>query len=149
MSKPVDRIELSAALQMHCPSFDKQPVLIVEDDPAMRQMTERTVERLGLLPVLARNGQEALDWLDHNPAPAAILLDLLMPVMDGFTFLRQLRARADWQAIPVLVLTAKTLTPDERAELASMAQRVLAKGESGHLGLAQVLREIVAAKQAA
>jgi CheY-like chemotaxis protein len=149
LSKPVDRAELAAALRAHCPSFANEPVLIVEDDPAMQQMTERTVERLGLSPVLAGNGQEALDWLEQNPAPAAILLDLLMPVMDGFTFLRQFRARPAWQAIPVLVLTAKTLTAEERAELASMTQRVLAKGESGHLGLAQVLRSVVAAKQGA
>ena len=147
LSKPVDRAELAAALRTHCPSLADEPVLIVEDDPAMQQMTERTVERLGLSPIPAANGQEALDWLAHNEAPAAILLDLLMPVMDGFEFLRHLRARADWQSIPVLVLTAKTLTPEERAELASMAQRVLAKGDSGHLGLAQVLREVVAAKQ--
>ncbi len=147
LSKPVDRAELAAALRAHCPSLADEPVLIVEDDPAMQQMTERTVERLGLSPVAAANGQQALDWLEHNEAPAAILLDLLMPVMDGFEFLQQLRARADWQSIPVLVLTAKTLTAEERSELASMAQRVLAKGDSGHLGLAQVLREGVSAKQ--
>jgi CheY-like chemotaxis protein len=147
LSKPVDRNELSAALRRHCPSLDDEPVLIVEDDPDMQLMTERTVERLGLSPIPAANGQEALDWLEHNEAPAAILLDLLMPVMDGFEFLRELRARAEWRSIPVLVLTAKTLTAGERAELASMAQRVLAKGDSGHLGLAQVLREIVGARQ--
>jgi signal transduction histidine kinase/DNA-binding response OmpR family regulator len=147
LSKPVDRAELAAALRDHCVSFENQPVLIVEDDLAMQQMTERTVERLGLRPMVAANGQEALDWMENNPAPVLILLDLLMPVMDGFEFLRHLRARADWQAIPALVLTAKTLTADERQELTSMAQRVLAKGESGHLGLAQVLRELIATKE--
>ncbi len=149
LNKPVDRAELAAALRDHRVSFDNQPVLIVEDDLEMQQMTERTVERLGLRPVVAANGREALDWMENNPAPVLVLLDLLMPVMDGFTLLRHLRARADWQAIPALVLTAKTLTDDERAELATMAQRVLAKGESAHLGLAQVLREIIVANQSA
>ena len=149
LSKPVDRGELAAALRDHRVSFDNQPVLIVEDDLEMQQMTERTVERLGLRPVLAANGQEALDWIENNPPPVLVLLDLLMPVMDGFTLLRHLRARADWQAIPALVLTAKTLTDDERTELATMAQHVLAKGESGHLGLAKVLREIIAPKPSA
>jgi signal transduction histidine kinase/CheY-like chemotaxis protein len=148
LNKPVDRAELANALRLHCATPDNPSVLIVEDDLDTQQMTARTVERLGLRPALAANGQEALDWLAANPAPSLILLDLLMPVMDGFTFLRQLRAQGG-NSIPVLVLTAKTLTGEERAELAGLAQRVLAKGESGHLALTEVLREIVTAKQGA
>jgi signal transduction histidine kinase/DNA-binding response OmpR family regulator/HAMP domain-containing protein len=146
LTKPVDRAELAAALREHCASVEHPSVLIVEDDPSISQLTERTVERLGLLPALAENGREALDWLEVNPVPQLILLDLLMPVMDGFEFLRHLRARADWRDIPVLVLTAKNLTEDERGELASMTQRVIAKGQSGHLGLTQVLREAMTAE---
>ena len=144
LSKPVDRAELAAALQAHTAFPADLPVLVVEDDPAMRQLSARTVERLGLEPVLTANGREGLDWLEANKSPGLILLDLLMPVMDGFEFLRQLRANPAWSAIPVLVLTAKTLTGEERSELASMAQRVLAKGESGHLGLSEVLRKAMA-----
>ena len=144
LSKPVDRAELAAALQAHTGFPGGATALVVEDDKAVSQLTERTVERLGLRPVLAGNGREALDWLEANPPPALILLDLLMPVMDGFEFLRCLRARDAWADIPVLVLTAKTLTNDERNELASMARRVIAKGESGHLGLTQVLRDVMA-----
>ena len=146
LTKPVDRAELAAALREHCATVEHPSVLIVEDDPSISQLTERTVERLGLLPALAENGREALDWLEVNPAPQLILLDLLMPVMDGFEFLRHLRARPSWRDIPVLVLTAKNLTEDEREELASMTQRVIAKGQSGHLGLTQVLREAMTAE---
>jgi signal transduction histidine kinase/DNA-binding response OmpR family regulator len=143
LSKPVDRAQLAAALREHCAVPDGEAVLIVEDDAATRQLSERTIERMGLRAASTANGQEALDWLEANPRPALILLDLLMPVMDGFAFLRHLRARAAWRDIPVLVLTAKTLTADEREALAATTQRVVGKGESAHLGLTQVLSETI------
>jgi signal transduction histidine kinase/DNA-binding response OmpR family regulator len=143
LSKPVDRGELAAALRAHCVPSEGAPALIVDDDPAVRALTERTVERLGLTPVMASDGQEALNWLEANRLPALILLDLLMPVMDGFEFLHHLRARPAWRDIPVLVLTAKTLTEAERAQLAAMTQLVIAKGESAHHGLTEALREVM------
>jgi signal transduction histidine kinase/CheY-like chemotaxis protein len=143
LSKPVDRAELSAALRTHCVPTDGAIALIVDDDPAIRALTERTVERLGLTPVTACDGQAALDWLAENRPPALILLDLLMPVMDGFEFLHHLRARPGWRDIPVLVLTAKTLTEAEREQLAAMSQVVIAKGQSAHHGLTAALREVI------
>ena len=124
MNKPVDRAELAAILRLHCgppagPTPDGAPesrVLIVEDDPAMRALTSRTVERLGQTAVLAAHGREALDWLEANGAPALILLDLMMPVMDGFEFLRHLRARDAWAGIPVVVVTAQSLTAGRKGE---------------------------------
>jgi signal transduction histidine kinase/DNA-binding response OmpR family regulator len=143
LSKPVDRAELAAALRAHCAVPDGTAVLIVEDDAATRQLSERTIERMGLRAASAANGQQALDWLEANAPPGLILLDLLMPVMDGFAFLRHLRARAAWRDIPVLVLTAKTLTAEERETLSASTQRVVAKGESGHIGLTEVLSEAI------
>ncbi|WP_158747761.1 response regulator [Acidisphaera sp. L21] len=144
LTKPVDRAELAAALREHCAAVSHPSILIVDDDPAVSQLSERTVERMGLRAAIANNGREALDWLEANPAPQLILLDLLMPVMDGFEFMRHLRERESWRRIPVLVLTAKTLTEAEREALASMTQRVIAKGQSGHLGLTEVLRDTLA-----
>jgi len=60
--------------------------------------------------------------------PDAIVLDLMMPEMDGFEFLVELRSRAEWRDIPVLVVTAKDLTAEERARLNGDVERVLLKG---------------------
>jgi CheY-like chemotaxis protein len=76
----------------------------------------------------AKNGRAALAWLDKNPLPALILLDLMMPEMDGFEFLERLRERRDFVEVPVVVLTAKELSEGERAFLAERSMLVLSKG---------------------
>jgi signal transduction histidine kinase/CheY-like chemotaxis protein/HAMP domain-containing protein len=146
LNKPVDRIELAAAIrtQLSVGAQDQDGmVLVVDDDLPTQALTARTVERLGFACALAGNGAEALTWLGANPLPRAILLDLLMPEMDGFEFLRHLRARPAWRAVPVIVLTAKSLTEAERGELRAMTQRVLSKGQGGHLELTKVVRALL------
>jgi CheY-like chemotaxis protein len=83
---------------------------------------------MGLEAATAANGREALQWLRANPQPSVILLDLMMPEMDGFGFLDALRAEPQWSEIAVVVLTAKELTQAERALLAGRTRQVLAKG---------------------
>jgi signal transduction histidine kinase/CheY-like chemotaxis protein len=146
LNKPVDRAELAATIhaQLSTGAQDQDGVvLVVDDDLPTQALTARTVERLGFTAALAADGAEALAWLDANPLPRVILLDLLMPEMDGFEFLRHLRARAEWRAVPVIVLTAKILTEAERRELQAMTQRVLAKGQGGHLELTRVVRSVL------
>ncbi|MEJ0015099.1 MAG: response regulator [Acetobacteraceae bacterium] len=72
------------------------------------------MERLGYRAAHAANGRQAVGWLEANPPPLMILLDLLMPEMDGFAFLERLRTKPDWHDIPVIVVTAKQLTTEER-----------------------------------
>ncbi|MEO8713828.1 MAG: response regulator [Acetobacteraceae bacterium] len=147
LSKPVDRAELAAVIGGHrALAVGNQPVLVVEDDLPMQALTARTLKRMGVRSAVAANGREALDWLEVNPSPRLILLDLLMPVMDGFEFLRQLWARPAWRAIAVVVLTARTLTEAEHAELGAMTSRVIAKGESAHVQLTQVLRDALSTR---
>ena len=143
LTKPVDRAQLAATLQAISADLLVGPVLVVEDDPAVQALTRRTIERVGLKAVVAGNGQEALDWLEGHDVPALILLDLLMPVMDGFEFLRRMRERPDWGRIPVVVLTAKTLTEAEQAALALTTRTVVTKGSTSQLGLGQVVREAI------
>ncbi len=122
-------------------------VLVVDDDADVRQRMRTLLERNGWTVVEASNGQEALGRLEHA-IPRLILLDLTMPVMDGFTFLHALRQRADCAGIPVVVLTARDLSSEDRQQLRG-ADRVLSKGEISLKQLAGELRTLapVSAKQ--
>jgi CheY-like chemotaxis protein len=98
---------------------------------------------------VTQNGREAIAWLEANPTPSAILLDLNMPEMNGFDFLRHLGENDDWKAIPVLVVTAQQLSPEERQSLDGGAARVIAKGRSAHLELSHALRAMLKMQPAA
>jgi CheY-like chemotaxis protein len=146
LNKPVDRTELASTIRAQLQSdsdIGDGVVLVVDDDPPTQALTARTVERLGFTAALAGHGGDALAWLEANPLPRAVLLDLLMPEMDGFEFLHHLRARPEWRALPVIVLTAKILTEAEDAELRAMTQRVVAKGQGAHLELTRVVRSVL------
>jgi CheY-like chemotaxis protein len=91
----------------------------------------------------AVNGRSALRWLAENPAPAVILLDLMMPEMDGFGFLDAFAERAEWRDIPVIVITAKQLTPAERERLLGQAQKVIGKSASLRADVAAAVGEAV------
>jgi len=143
LSKPIDRGELMAALRTHLQEQSGGVVLIVEDDPPTRELTERTVASLGHEAALAGNGQEALAWLDHNPLPSLIVLDLLMPEMDGFEFLTNLRSRPAWRDLPVIVITAKQIEAHEREMLENHTKQIIAKGHSAHRELARAVRDVL------
>jgi len=86
-------------------------LLLLEDDGATRQALAVLLRHAGYVVILAAHGREALDILRHAPPPNAVLLDLVMPVLDGEQFLRQLKALPFLAAIPILVVTGSILTP--------------------------------------
>jgi CheY-like chemotaxis protein len=141
MTKPVDRGALTSLLRQLL-SRDG-PILIVEDDLATRETVRHTVEKMGLTVAEATNGRLALNWLAENPAPAVILLDLMMPEMDGFEFLDTFNSRADWRHTPVVVITAKHLTAAERTLLSGRARTVISKGASIDRDIAEAIRKAV------
>jgi signal transduction histidine kinase/DNA-binding response OmpR family regulator/HAMP domain-containing protein len=141
MTKPVDRAELTSLLRQLL-SRDG-PILVVEDDLATRETVRHTIEKMGLTVAEATNGRLALSWLAENPAPAVILLDLMMPEMDGFEFLDTFNSRADWRHVPVVVITAKQLTAAERALLSGRARSVIKKGASIDRDIAEAIRKAV------
>ncbi|MCA9717125.1 MAG: response regulator [Myxococcales bacterium] len=102
-------------------------VLVADDDPETREMLRRALERDGWQPILAVDGQAALDELAHR-RPALVLLDMMMPRKDGFAVIEAMRASPELRAIPIVVLTAMELSLEEREFLAMQTARVMTKG---------------------
>ena len=105
------------------------PILVIEDDPELREMTRRMLAAEQYSAVTADNGVHGLEQI-RTVRPSMILLDLLMPVMDGFEFLAELRKNDDWLDIPVVVLTAKDLTREDYEKLVGRTEKVFAKGSN-------------------
>ena len=116
-------------------------VLIVDDDEDMRRHARSVLEREGWPVVEAGDGVEALDRV-AQAIPRLILLDLDMPIMDGFDFLRAFRARSGCADVPVVVLTAKDLTRDDRRRLQG-ADKVLGKGVTSLADLSRELANVM------
>jgi signal transduction histidine kinase/DNA-binding response OmpR family regulator len=130
LAKPVDRQRLTAILREHCASPSGASILVVEDDLATREMLCRSVVSMGYVAHAAVNGLSGLDWLGNHPAPSLILLDLLMPELDGFEFLQELRKRPAFVGIPVIVVTAKDLTAEDYRILSGQTERIIAKNQA-------------------
>ncbi|HWV40326.1 response regulator [Pseudorhodoplanes sp.] len=128
MTKPVDRNRLIELLRRFASSGREAVVLVVDDSADVRAVVRSTVEKAGLKTVEAENGQVALDWMKTNPKPALVLLDLMMPVMDGFAFLDKVKDDPGLSRVPIVVLTAKDLTEAERRMINERTLLVLTKG---------------------
>jgi PAS domain S-box-containing protein len=126
MTKPIDRNRLAAILQKYRTDQSACTVLVVEDESATRRMLRRTFKQQGWAVIEAENGHVALERLAEQ-RPTLIVLDLSMPMMDGFTFIAELRQREDWRAIPIVVMTAKDLTLEERQWLNTTVEKILLK----------------------
>jgi PAS domain S-box-containing protein len=110
--KPVKTQRLAAVLHRHCKS-DSARVLVIDDDPAAREVMRRTLEASGHRVLEAADGQEGIDALALE-VPDLVLLDLMMPVMDGFAVLEHIRDDFRLREVPVVVVTAKDLSAEDR-----------------------------------
>ncbi|MGD9924274.1 MAG: response regulator [Pseudorhodoplanes sp.] len=142
MTKPVDRNRLIELLRRFAATSQEAVVLVVDDSEDVRAVVRATVEKAGLKTVEAENGRAALDWLATNPAPALVLLDLMMPVMDGFTFLEEVKRVPALSRVPIVVLTAKDLTEAERRMVNERTLLVLTKGAQPLSSLGSALAAI-------
>jgi CheY-like chemotaxis protein len=110
---------------------------------AVRHLFRRILEPEGYAVVEAENGRVALERL-RDVSPSVILLDLMMPEMDGFDFAAELRRHEVWREIPVIVVTARDLSRDDHERLNGYVQRILQKGTHGRDQLLAEVRELVA-----
>ncbi|MEM7168993.1 MAG: PAS domain S-box protein [Pseudomonadota bacterium] len=122
--KPFDRDTILAALARLAPLPGR--LLIVDDDPFIGDMISQMMEKEPYEIAFARDGEDALRDI-QKLKPDAILLDLLMPRMDGFAVIDALQRQADFRDIPILVLTAKALSEQEEKELGRRVRRVIQK----------------------
>ncbi|MBI3916991.1 MAG: response regulator, partial [Betaproteobacteria bacterium] len=125
MVKPINRARLVSMLRSLCQPAARN-ILVVDDDDAVRASVVRALKEDGWNVTEAVNGKAALSALG-DARPDAIVLDLMMPEMDGFEFLAEFRARAEWHGIPVVVVTAKDLTEDDRRCLNGGVERIVQK----------------------
>lgn len=127
LTKPLERDRLLSVVERYCSRLGDSPVLVVEDDEPTRETMRRMLLKEGWRVMEAPNGRVALERVAET-VPGLILLDLLMPEMDGFQFVERLRENEQWRDIPVVVVTSKDLTSQDREHLRDRVQRVMQKG---------------------
>ena len=142
LTKPIDRDRLLAVLDNYRVEEGKKRVLVVEDDLATREIIRRIIERENWILDEAENGIIGLQQVSQNP-PDLILLDLMMPEMDGFEFIEHLRQNPDWKSIPTVVLTAKELTAQDRQRLSGSVESIIQKGSYTGEELLKEVRNLI------
>src|SRR5204863_301066 len=112
--------------------------LVIDDDPAVRDLLDRQLTKERFTVKTVATGKEVEKGL-----PALILLDLMMPQMDGFEFLRLFREKGEHQKVPVIVLTAMDLTPEDRQKLNGKVLDILQKGAYRKEDLLREIKELI------
>jgi CheY-like chemotaxis protein len=143
LTKPIDPDALLGALGRFHAGDGEIPVMVVDDDPMTREMLRRILSKRGWSVTEAADGSDALSGLGRT-RPAVVLLDLMMPGMDGFEVLDAMRREATWRDIPVVVVTAKDLTAEEVTWLNQHAERVFQKGAYKRSELVGTIHEMIA-----
>jgi signal transduction histidine kinase/DNA-binding response OmpR family regulator len=141
LTKPADKQQLLTILRRSVREGPVAPVLIVDDDQDQRELLRRTLEGEGWEVIAAHNGRAAMESVRAR-RPACIILDLLMPKMDGMQFVSELRADPSFSDIPVAVLTSRDLSDADHDMLRGQVQRIMQKG-AGRDELLKLVKEIV------
>jgi len=145
LTKPIDRERLHRLVARYRAAAPPTRVLLVEDDALQRERMREWLEGPQWTVREAANGREALDRLQQGK-PDVILLDLMMPEMDGFAVVAALQKKADWRDIPVIVITSLDLDAKDRERLNAGVQLVLVKERFRPAELVERIRRLVQKK---
>jgi len=127
----VERRQMLQVARSRDAAFEGRTVLVVEDDVRNVFALSSILEPTGISVQIARNGREALDFLERSggagPAVDLVLMDIMMPEMDGYTAMREIRKQPAWRRLPIIALTAKAMKDDQDKCLAAGANDYIAK----------------------
>ncbi|BAU42392.1 response regulator [Leptolyngbya sp. O-77] len=144
--KPIDRHQLLSVLKKYECDRPTCPILIVEDDPINRELMRQLLEKEHWQVIEAENGRVALEKL-QTVQPELILLDLMMPELDGFGFVAELQRHEEWRSLPIIIITAKDITAEDQFRLRGYVEQILQKGAYSQEDLLVRIRQLVAACQ--
>jgi PAS domain S-box-containing protein len=146
LTKPVDRDKLREFVKRFADQAEDRHALVVDDDANIRSLFRRALEDDGWTVAEAENGSLALDRVEERH-PDLVLLDLMMPVMDGFEFVLHFRNLEGCAATPIIVVTAKDLSEEERQRLVGGVERIVEKGALSKGQLLEQVRDLVARRE--
>lgn len=147
IAKPTDPTRLLSLAKQYCTSSD-QFLLVVDDNEDFAMAIERLLKEDGFAVKVAHNGKKALEILQSSK-PALILLDLVMPDMDGFGVVRELQQNPEWKKIPVVILSGKDLSETEWKQLNTHISDFVKKGSISHVELRQTIRKVLGQEKSA
>jgi CheY-like chemotaxis protein len=124
---PPERQRMLAQARDRELAFDGRLILVVEDDVRNVFALSSLLEPKGAKVLIARNGRQALEMLEQNPRVDLVLMDIMMPEMDGIEATRQIRKRSAWRELPIIALTAKAMSNDRDDCLRAGANDYIAK----------------------
>jgi PAS domain S-box-containing protein len=148
INKPIDRKRLLSVMDRFRPLSGPAHVLVIDDDSEARQLVRHAAEREGWAVREADSGFSGLQSIREAP-PGVVVLDLMMPEMDGFEVLETIRASESTRNLPVIVLTAKDLTLGERDLLTRKVSWVMEKASYSRADLVEHVRELIGQPQPA
>jgi signal transduction histidine kinase/DNA-binding response OmpR family regulator len=142
LTKPINRNRLTSLLKKYRCQHPPCTILLVEDDPTNRELMQQMLEKEGWNVTPAENGRVALACL-QAVQPELILLDLLMPEMDGFGVVATLKKHPVWRSIPIVVITAKDISPEDHQRLRGSVEQIFHKGAFSEEELLTEVRNLV------
>ena len=143
LTKPIERDKLVDLMHRFRAPAGPTRVLVVDDDATQRERIRFWLASQQWSLAEAENGRVALDHLQRKPHPDVILLDLMMPEMDGFELVAELQRHPEWRRIPVIIITARDLSGEDRARLNSGIEAIMMKEAFSPAKLVDRIRELL------